>query len=132
MPGLLQQAQKEQPAVSRAEAEQQQEPRHRLVPQSEEELQRSPGGSLRQAPEPGSQELQEDCRALALHTKPPLQEAEPGEQELPGAVDTGARAARLMQELMLVPPVVRVEVPEGQGLGVKEPAGQNALGGHWH
>ena len=74
--GLLQQAQALQPGVTRALAEQQQLPRHRLVPQSKPVEQDSPGELSRQEPEFTRQALQPMRAAEALQQKPSLQAEE--------------------------------------------------------
>lgn len=62
---LDRQAQAGQPGTSSAEEAQQQEPRHRLVPQSMLAAQASPGKLARQAPVRGEQARQPRRRAVA-------------------------------------------------------------------
>ncbi len=58
VPGALKQRQAVQPAVCTADEEQQHPPRQRLVPQSNDDEQESPGFCVRHAPLKGEQEEQ--------------------------------------------------------------------------
>ena len=90
------------PAVARAEAEQQQPPRHWLEAQSKALAQASPGEKVAHEPLPGKQPLQPMASAVALQQKPPLQAPE-GQEELeaqgePEAVIEGAAAAAVPEK----------------------------------
>ena len=76
VPSLPQQLHALQPGVRAADMEQQQPPRHKLVPQSKGVEQGSPGEKREQEPVKREQELQLARTALELQHMPPLQEEE--------------------------------------------------------
>jgi len=80
---LAQQPHAVHPGVVTAAVEQQQPPRHRLVPQSKPLAQASPGDSSAHAPVPSAHAAQPACSAVARQQAPPRQ---PPEKQLALAV----------------------------------------------
>jgi hypothetical protein len=76
----LKQLQAVQPTVCIADVLQQQPPRQRLVPQSKEEIQVSPGLTVRHAPLLGAHDEQPRAAEELEQQKPPMQAAEVQEE----------------------------------------------------
>ena len=124
---LAQQEQLAQPSVCRAEAAQQQPPRHRLVPQSAAEAQASPGELSRQVPDPKEQAAQPCFAAFTeQHTSPlhtPEAQESPVAQAAPGFVSglqeaaPGGENVPALHGVQLEAPAAALNVFAGQEMG---------------